>query len=442
MKILLLCNKSPWPPREGGPLAMNMLVEGLLEAGHSVKVLAVNSFKYNIDPLSIPTEYRQRTGIELIDIDLKVKPLGAFLNLFTGRSYHIERFISATFSERVRDTLEKDEYDIVQLETLFMSPYIGTIRQFSRAKIVLRAHNIEHLIWKRVAEETGNPLKRWYLNHLSATLKKYEHSILPEFDGIAAITDTDAGYFREVLSRQSAVGSRKSEIRNRKSEIENRNSTRHSSLVIRHSNHSSLKSTITPVIDIPFGVNPMDYPYSPEQAEWPSLFTIGAMNWIPNQDGVRWFLHNVWLDVTRQFPGLKYYLAGREMPGWMKELKLPNVVVLGEVEDARDFINSKAIMIVPLFSGSGIRIKIIEGLASGKTIISTSLGAEGITCSNRENILVANLPCEFFEMISICVGDRQICDEIGKKGRELIRDQYDRSVIVKKLISFYQQLRD
>jgi glycosyltransferase involved in cell wall biosynthesis len=418
MKILFLCNKSPWPPREGGPLAMNMLVEGMIEAGHSVKVLAVNSFKYNVDPGIIPAGYRQKTRIELVDIDLRVKPLQAFLNLFTGRSYHIERFISEPFRKSVRETLEKDAYDIVQLETLFMSPYIATIRKYSRAKIVLRAHNVEHLIWKRVAEETGNPLKRWYLNHLSATLKKYEHSILPEFDGIAAITPNDAEYFKKVISRQSVVH------------------TRHSSIVTRHS------SLVTPVIDIPFGVNPMDYPYSPERAEWPSLFTIGAMNWMPNQDGVRWFLQNVWLDVTRQFPGLKYYLAGREMPAWMKELKLPNVVVLGEVEDAREFITSRSIMIVPLFSGSGIRIKIIEGLACGKTIISTSLGAEGIACSNRENILIANLPCEFFEMISICIGDRQICDEIGKKGRELIRDHYDRGVIVKKLISFYQELRD
>jgi glycosyltransferase involved in cell wall biosynthesis len=199
-------------------------------------------------------------------------------------------------------------------------------------------------------------------------------------------------------------------------------------------------SRVTPVIDIPFGVNPEDYPFDPSAAEWPSLFTIGAMNWMPNQDGVKWFLFHVWPDIVRQFPDLKYYLAGREMPVWMKELKLPNVIVLGEVEDARRFISSGAIMIVPLFSGSGIRIKIIEGLASGKTIISTSLGAEGIACTNRENILIANLPCEFFEMISICVSDREICNEIGRKGRDLIRDHYDRKNIVKKLISFYEQL--
>jgi len=175
MKILLLCNKSPWPPREGGPLAMNMMVEGLTAAGHRVKVLAVNSFKYNIDPATIPSGYIDKTGIELIDIDLKIKPLDAFLNLFTGRSYHIVRFISESFRKRLTEVLKNDSFDIIQLETLFMSPYLETLRMYSGAKIILRAHNIEHLIWERVADETGNPLKRQYLKHLSATLKNYEH---------------------------------------------------------------------------------------------------------------------------------------------------------------------------------------------------------------------------------------------------------------------------
>jgi len=395
---------------------MNMMIEGLAGAGHEVKVLAVNSYKYHIDPASIATDYRLKTGIELIDIDLKIKPVDAFLNLFTGRSYHIERFISETFRKKLNEVLKNNIFDIIQLETLFMSPYLESLRQNSKAKIVLRAHNIEHLIWERVAGETRNPFKRWYLNHLAVTLKNYEHSVLRKFDGIAAITPNDAGYFKEVLSPQSEVLSPKSEV------------------VMRHA------SRVTPVIDIPFGVDLETYPFNPEKVEFPSLFTIGAMNWMPNEEGVRWFLYNVWPDVARQFPCLKYYLAGREMPAWMKDLKLPNVVVLGEVEDARDFMTSKSIMIVPLFSGSGIRIKIIEGMATGKTIISTSLGAEGINCTNRENILIANIPCEFFEMISICVSDEERCKQIGKNGRELINTTYNRNIIIKKLISFYQLL--
>ena len=83
MKILLLCNKPPYPAVEGGPMAMNSIITGLLEAGHQVKILAVNSKKYNVRLEEIPEDYRKKTGIELIDVDLRVKPFQAFKNLFS-----------------------------------------------------------------------------------------------------------------------------------------------------------------------------------------------------------------------------------------------------------------------------------------------------------------------------------------------------------------------
>lgn len=106
----------------GGPMAMNNMAEGLIEAGHQVKILAVNSYKYNIDIKQIPEEYRLKTGIELEYINLSINPIHAFLNLFTGKSYHVERFISNTFRKKLISLLQSDEYDIIQLETLFMTP--------------------------------------------------------------------------------------------------------------------------------------------------------------------------------------------------------------------------------------------------------------------------------------------------------------------------------
>jgi polysaccharide biosynthesis protein PslH len=398
MKILFLCNKSPWPPKEGGPMAMNMLIEGLLFAGHQVKVLALNSFKYHVSPEEIPDAYLKKTGIELIDVDLHINPLHAFLNLFSSESYHVKRFVSAKFRERLTGVLKAGEYDVVQLETLYMCPYIGTIRQHSRARIVLRAHNIEHLIWQRIAETTSNPLKKRYIGHLTRTLKTFEENAVRACDGIMAITPTDADYFRK-----------------------------------------SVPSSI-PVIDLPFGVDPEKYNPDNREVEFPSLFSLGSMNWMPNEEGIRWFLLNVWLDVHKQFPGLKYYIAGRGMPRWMLNLDLPNVVVLGEVPDAPAFLTSKAIMIVPLFSGSGIRIKIIEGMAAGKTIISTSLGAEGIRYTNHENILIANAPCEFFEMISLCAADRELSEKIGKQAQTLIETDYLPQNVIQSMLAFYKQL--
>jgi glycosyltransferase involved in cell wall biosynthesis len=406
MRILFLCNKSPWPPREGGPMAMNMLIEGLADAGHQVRVLAVNSHKYHISPADIPSRYSETTGIELIDVDLRLKPLAAFLNLFSRESFHVKRFISEKFGARLTGLLKTETFDIVQLETVFMCPYIGIIRKHSGAKIILRAHNIEHLIWQRIAGDTRNPLKKWYVGHLASTLKEYELAITSEVDGILAITSNDAEYFKSIYSH--IPGSEYSRI---------------------------------PVADISFGINPADYAFPLKNAEFPSLFALGSMNWIPNQDGIRWFLRQVWPDVHRQFPELKFYLAGRGMPGWMRSLKQPNVIVLGEVADAREFMSSKAIMIVPLFSGSGIRVKIIEGMAARKTVISTRVGAEGIACTHLHDILIADSACEFFEMISLSVTDKALCERIGDHAATSVETNYSVKPLITKMVEFYEHIR-
>jgi len=431
--MLIISNKSPWPPKEGGPIAMNMIIEGLINEGHRVKVLAVNSYKYNINPEDIPQEYKEKTGIELIDVDLRIKPLPAFLNLFTGRSYHVERFISKAMRKKLIEILQTDEYDVVQFETLYVVPYVETVRAYSGAKVVLRAHNIEHRIWSQVAETTQNPLKRWYIRHLARTLKRYEHQVIKQVDGIVAITEKDADYFKKLAvgsgqwaknSPQSTVHraqgaelrAQSAQFENRRSEIENR------------------------VIAIPFGIDIEKYPPPILHTGPVTLFSIGAMNWIPNVEGIKWFLHHVWPDLHKEFPDLKYYLAGREMPPWMLQMNIPGVVVVGEVEDAREFMNSHRIMIVPLFSGSGIRIKIIEGMAAGNAVVSTRIGAEGIDYTNGKNILIANAACEFVDILSLCIADEKRTGKLGREARDLIETTYDQHRIIRKLVTFYQQL--
>ncbi len=195
MKILFLCNKSPYPAREGGPIAMKSLIDGLLAAGHQVKVLAVNSEKYQVNSDEIPDEFLKQTAIELVDLDLKIKPFAALLAFLKNESYHVKRFISKKFKLKLAEILQASSFDIVQLETVFMMPYVDDIRKYTAAPIVLRAHNIEHLIWKRIASQTRFPLKKLYLHHLSKTLKTYELESLNNANGIAAITRKDAAFF-------------------------------------------------------------------------------------------------------------------------------------------------------------------------------------------------------------------------------------------------------
>ena len=103
---------------------MNSIVTGLLKAGHKVKILSFNSEKYHIKKKDIPVSYRDKTGIELIDIDLRIKPIQALKNIIANKSYHVERFISPLFTKKLIETLQKERFDIVQLEMIYMAPYI------------------------------------------------------------------------------------------------------------------------------------------------------------------------------------------------------------------------------------------------------------------------------------------------------------------------------
>ena len=397
MKILLLCNKSPYPAFEGGPMAMNSIVTGLLRAGHQLKILAVNSKKFEVKPEDIPEDYRRQTGIELIDIDLRLHPLQAFKNLFTNKSYHVERFISKDFNNRLIEILKADVYDVVQLETLYMTPYIETIRTYSKALVVLRAHNVEHIIWERIAKSTGFPLKRAYINHLARTLRNYELSVINDVDGIAAITRKDAAYFRKYCA--------------------------------------------TTTIDIPYGVYPEEFTPKSEIEGKPSFYHIGSMNWMPNEEGIRWFIENCLDSVTAKVPDFVFHLAGRHMPQWLKELKNSHVEVLGEVADAKAFVTQHDVAIVPLLSGSGIRIKIIESMALGKTVITTQIGAEGILYEEDANIIIAENKAKMVEAIRRINENPAMAETIGKAARQLVEEVYDNRKITERLLLFYEQIK-
>ena len=397
MKILLLCNKPPYPASEGGPMAMNSIITGLLDAGHQVKVMAINSDKYHVKASDIPDDYKKKTGIELIKVDLRVRPMKAFLNLFTKKSYHVERFISERLKKKLKQLLEKEHFDVVQLEMLYMTPYVETIRENSKAMIVLRAHNVEHKIWERIAKETKFFLKRWYINHLAKTLKEYELNALETVDGIAAITRKDAAFFRKYCSK--------------------------------------------PIIDIPYGVYPEEFTPKYEIEGKPKFYHIGSMNWMPNEEGIRWFIDEVLPKTVEKVPDFVYHLAGRSMPEWLTTLKSLHVNVIGEVPDAKAFVAQHDVAIVPLLSGSGIRIKIIESMAMGKTVITTRVGAEGILYDEDVNIIIAENKAKMVEAIRSLNENPQNAVRIGHAARKLVEETYDNRKIIARLLMFYEQIK-
>jgi glycosyltransferase involved in cell wall biosynthesis len=395
MKVLQISNKIPYPEKDGGVIAINAITEGLLKAGCEVKVFAMNTRKHFIEIRSIPEKFRNDRHLETITIDTDVKPLSALIALLTGKSYNISRFKSEDFSKKLTAILKKESFDIIHLEGLYLAPYLPIIKQYSKAPVIMRAHNIEWKIWHKLASEEKGIVKKWYLTKLSKQLKIYEESVIDLFDGIATITNTDLEYWKKMGCK-------------------------------------------TPMAHIPFGVDLSTY--VPGKSKYPnSLFYIGALDWLPNLQGIDWFLKNVWTNILTKFPDVQFHIAGRNMPDSLRNGNYPNVVFHGEVEDAKVFMEDYDIMLVPLLAGSGVRIKIIEGMAMEKPIITTSVGIEGIECKLGRDVLVADEPAQFAEAVCHCIEDKTFKEDLGKLARKFIEENGSIDQATAKLIGFYNE---
>lgn len=396
LSVLQLCNKPPLPSTDGGCIAMHRVTSGLLKAGAEVKLLTIETYKHPLKRSELPPDYIEATGIESAFVDTRINLVDAFSALITDDSYNVSRFFTPDFDRLLIKTLRKRKFDIIHLESLFMTPYIPTIRKYSKGKIVLRSHNLEHMIWQQLASGTKNFPKKTYLKILSRQLKKYETSVLNSVDGIAAITREDV------------------------------------------KKYLSFKCTI-PLVSIPFGIDIDNYPVTTPKSQF-EFFHLGAMDWEPNVEGIRWLLDKVWPQVISRQPDAKLRLAGRNMPDWLLNGKFPGVKIQGEIDNAIGFMKNKSVMVVPLLTAGGIRVKILEAMALGKCVISTGIGAAGIAYSNEENILIADTANAFAkEMISV-IQNRETAAEIGKQARLLAENMYDNKLLTRDLINFYYSL--
>lgn len=396
MKILQLCIRVPYPPADGGTIAMHSLGQSLIKRGAEVKILAMNTSRHHVKLDSLPADYKTKTRIETVDIDTRIKPFAALKNLFSNESYNVQRFDHPSFHQKLRSILAKEKFDVVQFESVFAGPYLETVRKNSGARCILRAHNIEHVIWHRMAEASKNFLKKRYMHLLSARLKKYESEIIGKFDALLPMTTQDLKVFSEI-------------------------------------NRSAQQKII------PIGLNPDVYPYDETRNEMLSLFHLGSMDWMPNQEAIEWFLENCWHEITKTFPSLKLYLAGRGFPDALK-IEDSNIVYDEAISNAIDYMKSKSVMIVPLLSGSGMRVKILQAFALGIPVVSTAIGAEGIECTDGENILIADTPADFVAEISKLLNDQSLRKRIGKNARNLFMEKYSSARIAEDVIRFYESL--
>lgn len=387
MRILQICNKSPLPPKEGGPIAMFNLAQALIHSGHKVDVLAVETDKFPVDQNLVSNYQNENYIFHSQYIDTGINPIDAFLALITNKPYHVQRFIDRLFRRKLFKIIKENNYDIVVFETIYMAPYLNLVKKFSNAICVLRTHNIENQIWTRIADNEKNFLKRLYVRHLTKCLKKYEDTVVNNFDALACISPAEVSYFNAINPNLKC---------------------KHVPFSFKNSNVSVEKSKLKK-----------------------EFYHLGSMDWIPNLEGMKWFFDEVLPILKESGLELKIKIAGRNMPESFYKYNCNILEVVGEIEDVNDFIENKSCLFVPLFSGSGVRIKIIEAMSFGKAVISTSLGAEGINYTDGTNIIIANDKFEFAKAIINLNQNLELAYNIGTEAKKLIKESHSIDVTAK-----------
>ena len=396
MKILILTNKMPYPPRDGGSIATLNMLTGLHEAGNQITCLALNTNKHKFPVKQIPRELDEAIRFIGVDCDSSIRPFHLLGNLLFSRDPYIaKRFNIKSLRIMISALLQEEAFDLIQMEGPYPGQYLDLIRKLSPARISLRAHNVEHLIWERKTIHEKSFLRKAYLGNMAKRLKRYELELAQDVDALVPISDLDASYFRE--------------------------------------NGINL-----PMVTVPAGLRLDHYPLT-KLPDLNSIFYIGALDWLPNQEGLEWFLSNVFDRLLSELPELKLHVAGRNAPAqFEKKLKHPSIIYHGEVEDACNFIQSYRIMVAPLLSGSGIRIKILEGMALGRPVVTTSAGIEGIPAENNQHVLVEDDPEKFSSRLIKLLGDKEETERMVREARSFVGRRFDTIELSTRLSQFYK----
>ena len=394
MRILVLCNKMPYPSNDGGTIATLNMIMGLAAQGNMVDVLAMQTQKHNFPLEKLSAELKQNINWHSVWIDTEISIGKLLKNLFFSRlPYNAERFVSEEYNTKLIDLL-KNDYDIIQLEGLYLTSYIDTIRKYSKSTISLRAHNVERQIWERLAETEANPVKKLYKRILSHRIGRLESQTLSKIDLLVPITRNDAAQLPFSPGRTYVA---------------------------------------------PTGIEPQKFSAYKEPAVPNSVFYIGALDWEPNQEAVLWFVRNVWTSVHQQRPDWELHIAGRNAPkDFAAELTNYPVIFDGQVQSAQEFIERHNIMVVPLLSGSGMRIKIIEAMAHSRCVVTTPVGAEGIDAENGRQILIGETPDELKQLILKVISDANYTQKVAGEAFEYTNTNFNNRQIISGLNNFYK----
>ncbi len=378
MRILHLTHKPPFPEIDGGSSAIRMFLETMTRAGHEVYTLTVATKKH---PAIIPNDVKFK--IQSIPVNTNLHLIKFLRSYFSGRSYFLDRFYNKGFDQAIKDLHAENEFQVIVLDGIQLYSYLKTILNFRNTKIIYRSHNIEFQLFRDRINTVSSIFKKWIYSMESNRIKKAELELMTKSNGVACISSHDKEVF-----------------------------------------HSFVPTIYNCIVISPFGQEVETHTPNPKKDKL-TIGYLGAFDWEPNLAGLLWFMKEVWPTFSSSSK-VTLNIAGKRCDLLNDESNSENINIFGEVSDPDEFLRSLDVMIVPLFHGSGIRMKIIHAMSHQLTVIATTKSIEGIPAENGKHVFIADTKDSFINHINMLLENPEIPEHMGLEAGNLVRKEFSR----------------
>lgn len=403
MKILMITHILPFPPH-GGCRIRNF---NLIKQAASKHELHLVTFYRKAHSKTEQKVAEATAEIKKFCKEVHVYPIEAehnkfkyystlLFNLFSGDPYSAAIYHSKSMINKVKEMIDRYKYDVVEIGEIGMLNYARLVPGIPK---LLVHHNVESQLLARRAT-VANPLAKWYLNLQAKRTERFEK---------------EAG---NLIERHTACSS------------------------IDMETLKKINPDINCVV-VPNGVD-TDYFRPTDDKMIPnSLIFVGGLQWLPNRDAMNFFIDKVWADLKQRVPDFTLSVVGKDAPQELVAFaaKEPDFHVTGFIEDIRPIITQSAVFIVPIRVGGGTRLKVLDGLAMGKAIVSHTIGCEGIDVTHDHDIIIADSAEDTVEAIVGLLSDEAKLKRIATNARQTAEQKYDWNIIGPILMDVYEELK-
>ncbi len=403
-QILILTPQIPYPPHQGASLRNWHIMRSLAQQ-NDVSLLSFQEPQQKNDSESLAP---------LLSVCNTAKFIPTPPHTTRTRLRHLltspypdmgHRLESDQFAATLQQLLTTQQFDLIQIEGIELCRYIDIIRQASpQSNIVFDNHNAETALQQRTFLTDIRQPQRWIGAAYSAVqvlkLGRFERKACQKADAVTAVSQTDA----EILNQ--------------------------------------LRQKKPPVKAIPNTIDVSQYQPPAETAELPKhdLVFTGKMDYRPNVDAMIWFTQEIWPVLRQALPELTLAIVGQKPHARLKPLaQLPGITLTGFVPDVKPYLYGACAVIMPLRMGSGTRLKLLEAMAAGKPIISTSIGAEGFPVTSGKELLLADTPSEMVSVITQLLQAPSQQKHLTRHAAEFVK-RYDWSLVANQFETLYDMV--